>query len=75
MDKSSRNNANNIIFRHWNNDIATEESIKHFLGSFEPFYSLPTLNDKIRFYREATKDYGFIYLDALEGEVTFHKAK
>lgn len=75
MDKNSRNNANNIIFRHWNNDAATEESIKYFLGSFEPFYSLPNMQDKIRYYREATKDYSFIYLDALSGEVSFHKSK
>jgi hypothetical protein len=48
--------------------------MKFFLGSYEPFYKLH-MEDKIRLYKEVTKDYGFVYLNALDGIVTFHKGK
>ena len=73
LSRNSRNNGQNFIFRTFNNDEIIEDAMKFFLGSFEPFYGLP-MDDKKRLYKEATKDYSFIYLNALDGIVSFHKA-
>jgi len=73
LSRNSRNNGQNFIFRNFNNDEIIEDAMKFFLGSFEPFYGLP-MDDKKRLYKEATKNYSFIYLNALDGIVSFHKA-
>lgn len=73
LSRNSRNNGQNFIFRNFNNDEIIEDSMNYFLGSFEPFYGL-TMDDKKRLYKEATKNYGFIYLNALDGIISFHKS-
>jgi len=75
LSKNGRFNINNCIFRRNNNAESVEQTIRFFLGGYEPFYSLKTMEDKINLYREITKDYGFIYLDALNDELSFHKGK
>ena len=74
LSRNSRNNGQGFIFRSFNNDEIIEDAMKYFLGSFEPFYGL-TMDDKKRLYKQAVKDYGFIYLNSLDGIVSFHKSK
>ncbi len=72
LSRNGRNNGNNFIFRKFNNNEVITDAMKYFLGSFPPFYGL-SMDQKIKLYQEATKDYNFIYLNALDGIVTFHK--
>lgn len=71
LAKTNRQNLNNVIFRRQNNMEAIELAMKNYLGGYKPFYGLP-MEDKINIYREATADYGFIYLNALSDDITFH---
>jgi hypothetical protein len=75
LSRNGRNNGNNFIFKHCNNDEIIEDAMDYFLGSFPPFYGLKK-EQKIKLYREATADHGeyrdFVYLNALDGIVSFH---
>lgn len=73
LSKNSRNNGQNFIFKRQNNTEAVEDCVKSFVGAYEPFFGL-TLENKMKLYQEATKDYNFIYLNSLDGILTFHKA-
>jgi hypothetical protein len=72
LSRNGRNNGNNFIFKNFNNDEVINDAMNYFLGSFKPFLKLP-MDDKIVLYKEITRDYGFIYLNALDGLVSFHK--
>jgi len=74
LSKNARNNVNNVIFRHFNNNEARKQAIEYFLGGFSPFYGL-SMEDKIKLYTDATADYGYIYLDSLHGNISFHRKK
>lgn len=74
LSRNGRNNGNNFIFKNFNNDEVITDAMKYFLGSFEPFYGLE-MEQKIRLYKEAVRNYGFIYLNALDGIVTFHRSE
>lgn len=73
LNRNSRFNVNNLCFLKNNNDEANEQNQKFFLGSYKPFKDLKRMEDKIRLYREITNNYGMVYLNALDGELTFHK--
>lgn len=72
LSRNGRNNGNNFIFKNFNNDEVITDAMKYFLGSYPPFFGMQ-MEQKIRLYKEVTKDYGFIYLNALDGKVSFHK--
>jgi hypothetical protein len=72
LSRNGRNNGNNFIFKNFNNDEVIKDAMDYFLGSYPPFYGLK-MEQKIRLYKEITKDYGFVYLNALDGKITFHK--
>ncbi len=72
LSRNGRNNGNNFIFKNFNNDEVITDAMKFFLGSYEPFYGLD-MEQKIRLYKEVTKNYGFCYLNALDGIITLHK--
>ena len=72
ISRAGRGSVNNFIFRKYNGLEGGEDSVKLFLGSFTPFNKL-RINDKIELYKKLTKDYKFIYLNALEDDLTFHK--
>jgi hypothetical protein len=70
LAKTNRQNINGCIFKRQNNNEAIELIMKNYLGGFVPFYGL-SMDDKIKLYREATKDYKFIYLNNLSDEIFF----
>lgn len=72
LSKKGRHNINNVIFRKQNNSNGIEEIMKNFLGGYPPFNKL-NIMDQIRLYQRATENYSFIYLDALNGKLTFHR--
>jgi len=67
--KSARDNINNMIFFGFNQDEEIERIIRKYLGS----YLKGTVEDKIKWYKEKTKDYQFIYLNTKENKLSFHK--
>ena len=71
ISRPARSNVNNFIFRKYNGCEGPEDSVKLFLGTFEPFNKL-RLDDKMSLYKKLTLDYKFIYLNALEDDLTFH---
>lgn len=73
LSRPLRHNANNFIFMRLNTHDAIMDVIDLFLNSYEPFSTTTDKNAKINMYRELTKNYGFIYLNALEDKITFHK--
>ena len=71
LSKNARFNGNNFIFKRTNNAENTTEILEKFLSGYPPFYGLSKA-DQVNMYRDLTKDYGFIYLDALNDTVTLH---
>ena len=74
LNRNSRFNVNNFVFKKCNNDEAIRQNMDFFLGSYDPFKGLP-MEEKMSLYREITNNYGFIYLDALNGSLTLCKGK
>lgn len=72
LSKNGRFNGNNFIFKRTNNAENAEQLMDFFLGGFEPFYKLKK-EEKIKLYKQLTDNYGFLYLDALNDKLTFHK--
>jgi hypothetical protein len=70
LAKTNRQNINNCIFKRQNNSEAIELIMKNYLGGYPPFYGL-SMEEKINIYRDATKDYNFIYLNNLSDEIFF----
>lgn len=69
LNKSNRASVNNIIFFRFNTDEMIEQVIRTYLSS----YLKGRMDDKIRQYRELTKDHQFIYLDPRENKISVHK--
>lgn len=68
LSRAGRNNINFFIFRSFRNLECIEDLIRVYLNGHEPFFSLPTMRDKIMKYKEITKDH-FIFLDNLEDKI------
>ncbi len=71
LAKNSRYNTNNVILMKFNNNESIEQIADLYLG-YDEFYKLPKLHDKIRAYKEYTKDYKYIYIDLLNDNISFH---
>ena len=65
FDRTARGNMNFVFLGWMNSDTAVEQAIKEYLLSYFP----PRLNmaEKIRFYREMTKDYHWFVIDNVNG--------
>lgn len=72
MSKINRGNLNHIIFRKQNNNEQIEICIRDYLGGYHPFYG-KSMDHKIKLYRDATSNYNFIYLNALDDKLYFCK--
>jgi GTPase SAR1 family protein len=65
LDTSARSNCNYVFLGRVNNDAEAENICKAFLSSFFP--SDYKMVDRIKSYREITKNYHFIVLDNING--------
>ena len=63
----TRGNINYVCLGYLNSDASVEQVIKAYLVSYFP--SRMRLADKIKAYREMTKDHHFIIIDNIHGEV------
>jgi hypothetical protein len=73
LSRPIRHNANNFLFLRLNTQDAIMDVLDLFLNSYEPFNTTTDKIAKVNMYRELTKDNHFIYLNALEDVITFHK--
>jgi len=69
----TRGNINYVCLGYLNSDASVEQVIKAYLISYFP--SRMRLADKIKAYREMTKDHHFIIIDSIHGEVFRTKLK
>jgi len=69
----TRGNINYVCLGYLNSDASVEQVIKAYLVSYFP--SKMRLADKIKAYREMTRDHHFIVIDNIHGEVFRTKLK
>jgi len=72
MSRSGRHNGNNFMFLRQNTQDAIEDVLTLYLNSYRPFTDLGSKMEKINMYRKLTEERSFIYLNALDDEITFH---
>lgn len=72
LSRNGRFNGNNFIFKRTNNAENADQVMEFFLSGFEPFYKLKK-EEKNKLYKQITDNFGFIYLDALNDKISFHK--
>ena len=63
----TRGNINYVCLGYLNSDSAVEQAVKAYLISYMP--KGLRMDDKIRLYRTLTKDYHFIVIDNIHGNV------
>ena len=63
----TRGNINYVCLGYLNSDTAVEQAIKAYLISYMP--KGLKMDDRIRLYRQLTKDYHFIIIDNIHGDV------
>jgi hypothetical protein len=73
LDTTSRANTNFILLGKLGNDAIIEDVIKAFLTSYYP--SSWKMVDKIKQYKEDTKNYCFYMIDNIKGETFLTKCK
>lgn len=73
LSKSNRANLNGVCLFQTN----TAESIKDIIDVFLKHYfikiGITNYNDMYNFYKEATKDHSFIYINNINGSLSFHR--
>jgi len=72
MSRSGRHNGNNFMFLRQNTQDAIEDVLQLYLNSYRPFTDLNSKMDKVNAYRKLTENRSFIYLNALDDEISFH---
>ena len=75
LSKASRSSINQCLFGHFNSDESIETVIKSFLGSKFTALGYQTLPSQIRFYKECTKNYNFLYYYSREDLLVRFKLK
>lgn len=73
LDTTSRANTNFVLLGKLGNDAIIEEVIKAFLNSYYP--SSWKMVDKIKRYKEDTKNYYFYMIDNIKNETYLTKCK
>lgn len=73
LSRNQRTNIHNILLFGFNNDEAIIDVVKFWLKGFFNKLGYKTENEQIEFYKEVTKDYGFIYVSSLHDHISFHR--
>ena len=73
LNKSMRANVNNIFLFRFNSDETIEVAIRAFCGSYEPFLSISSMEQKIKKYKELTMDHQFIYVNPANNSISICK--
>lgn len=73
MSKMNRSNINHTFCFGMNSAEDEMSVIKNMLRPYFAQMGLKRLDDMVRFYRVVTRDHGFIHIDNVRGEVSFHR--
>jgi hypothetical protein len=73
MNSIGRGNINHIFLFYFNSDEAIERAIKTYLLSYFP--RTYKMIDKIRKYKELTKNHHFFWIDNISGKISLCKIK
>lgn len=73
LNKSARANVNNIILFNFNTDETCIDAINLFLKAHFNKMGYKSEDDKLKLYKELTKNHGFIYINTLHNHISFHK--
>jgi hypothetical protein len=71
LSKSNRCNINNVLLGRLNSDESVEDVVKTFLSSFLNKMGILKMRDMISFYKQATNDHGFIYINTAKNLIKF----
>lgn len=71
LSKSNRCNINNVLLGRLNSDESVEDVVKTFLASFLNKMGILKMRDMIAFYKKATEDHGFIYINTSKNLIKF----
>lgn len=73
FSKQNRANVNHTFVFGMNSAEDAESVVKNVLRPYFVAMGLKRLDAMIHFYRIVTQDHGFIYLDNVEGKISFHR--
>lgn len=73
INKSVRANINNVMLFNFNTDETCIDAINLFLKNHFNKMGYKTEDDKLKLYKELTKNHGFIYINTLHNHISFHK--
>lgn len=72
LSKNSRFNGNNFIFKKCNSQQYIDDVMALFLNGYGCFANKKH-HEQTQLFRDITQNYGFIYLDALNDSISYHK--
>lgn len=75
LSKANRSSVNHTCVFGSNTAEDEENIIKLLLKPYLVAIGLKKLQEQVAFYREATRDHGFIYLDNIHNRMTLHRLK
>jgi hypothetical protein len=75
LGKSARSNVNNVICFGFNTDESILVVIKTYLKSAFAKMGYKTEEEQVQFYKDMTKDHGFIYIHPASQSISFHRLK
>jgi hypothetical protein len=77
LEKNARYNVNNLILFQQNNDEAAEKIIKSYIVSYAQQLGIKgtSLEDKIIWYKNITKDHSFIYIDNINNTISINRVE
>jgi len=75
LPKALRGNLTNVLMFGFNDDSTTLVAIELYLTGYLNSIGIKKKADMISWYKNVTKDHGFIYLRAAEGLVSLHKLR
>jgi hypothetical protein len=74
LAKVARANVNNLLLFGFNSDEAIDLVCRQFLASHLREQKVPPAG-WAQYYRDATRDHGFIYIHPSSGQVTYHRLR
>lgn len=75
LSKQARCNVNNIILFGYNTDEGIADTVKVFVKSYFKKMGLTNETDMIELYKLLTNNHGFIYIQPMTDQISFHKIR
>lgn len=73
LNRTQRTNIHNVLLFGFNNDEAIIDVVKFWLKGYFSKLGYKTELEQVEFYKEVTRDHGFIYVSSLHDHISFHR--